>query len=71
MKAVLERAQNLDVKQGTVVRVVDEAGAVSGVETDIGVAISTRTVVDHLWNILAGSFACRRNSKPGGRMADA
>src|SRR3989442_9074466 len=34
MKAVLERAPNLDVKQGTVSRVIDEAGVVVGVETD-------------------------------------
>src|SRR5262249_17937271 len=45
MKAVLEEAQNLDVKQGTVSRVVVEAGRVIGVETDIGVAIAALTVV--------------------------
>src|SRR6516165_8618081 len=36
MKSILEQAQNLDVKQGTVSRVVLEAGAVAGVETDMG-----------------------------------
>src|SRR3954470_24314579 len=39
MKAILEAAQNLDVKQATVSRVIEEGGAVIGVETDIGVAI--------------------------------
>src|SRR5947199_4252035 len=45
MKAILERAGNLDVKQATVSRVLDEAGAVIGVEPDIGVAIGARAVV--------------------------
>src|SRR6266540_3504109 len=31
MKAILEEAQNLDVKQGTVSRIIDEAGSVIGV----------------------------------------
>src|SRR5215469_15009242 len=45
MKSILERAQNLDIKQGTAVRIIEEAGAVIGVETDIGVAIAARTLV--------------------------
>src|SRR6478736_16820 len=45
MKAVLEQAQNLDVKQGTVSRIIEETGGVAGVETDIGVAIIARSVV--------------------------
>src|SRR6516225_205935 len=40
MKSILEQAQNLDVKQGTVSRIICEAGAVAGVETDMDVAIS-------------------------------
>src|ERR1700751_3617239 len=39
MKEILERAQNLDIKQGTVSRVIDEAGSVIGVGTDMGLAI--------------------------------
>src|SRR5437764_14291113 len=42
MKAILERVQNLDVKQGTVSRIIDEAGVVVGVETEMGVAIGAR-----------------------------
>src|SRR6187200_2900238 len=45
MKAILEEVQNLDVKQGTVSRIIDKGGAVIGVETDMGVAIAARTVV--------------------------
>src|SRR5246127_1870535 len=51
MKAILERAQNLDVKQATVSRVIAECGAVAGLETDMGVAINARTIV-----ITSGTF---------------
>ena len=44
MKAILEQTQNLDVKQGTVSRVLDDAGAMIGVETDMGLAIAASTV---------------------------
>jgi tRNA uridine 5-carboxymethylaminomethyl modification enzyme len=70
MKAVLEQAQNLDVKQGTVSRVIDEAGAVIGVETDMGVAIAARSVVITSGTFLRGLLHVGENSKPGGRMAD-
>jgi tRNA uridine 5-carboxymethylaminomethyl modification enzyme len=70
MKAVLEQAQNLDVKQGTVSRVIGEAGAVSGLETDMGVAIAARSVVITSGTFLRGLLHVGENSKPGGRMAD-
>ena len=71
MKAILEEAQNLDVKQGTVSRIIHEAGAVIGVETDMGVAIAARTVVITSGTFLRGLLHVGENSKPGGRMADA
>ena len=71
MKAILEKAQNLDVKQGTVSRVIDEDRAVIGVETDMGVAIAARTVVITSGTFLRGLLHVGENSKPGGRMADA
>ena len=71
MKAILEETQNLDVKQGTVSRVIDEAGTVIGVETDLGVAIAARTVVITSGTFLRGLLHVGENSKPGGRMADA
>ena len=71
MKAILEEAENLDVKQGTVSRVIEEAGAVIGVETDMGVAIAARTVVITSGTFLRGLLHVGENSKPGGRMADA
>jgi tRNA uridine 5-carboxymethylaminomethyl modification enzyme len=71
MKAILEATENLDVKQGTVSRIIDEAGAVTGVETDMGVAIVARTVVITSGTFLRGLLHVGENSKPGGRMADA
>lgn len=71
MKAVLERAQNLDIKQGTVSRVIERAGRVVGVETDIGVAIAGRTVVITSGTFLRALLHVGVNTKPGGRMADA
>src|SRR5215510_4264868 len=42
MKAILEQTENLDVKQGTVSGIIEEAGRVVSVETDMGVAIAAR-----------------------------
>src|ERR1043166_2593380 len=71
MKAILEQAQNLDVKQGTVSRIIEENGGVAGVETDIGVAIAARTVVITSGTFLRGLLHVGENTQPGGRMADA
>jgi tRNA uridine 5-carboxymethylaminomethyl modification enzyme len=71
MKAILEQTQNLDVKQGTASRIIEETGAVIGVETDMGVAIAARTVVVTSGTFLRGLLHVGENSKPGGRMADA
>jgi tRNA uridine 5-carboxymethylaminomethyl modification enzyme len=70
MKAISEKAENLDVKQGTVSRVIEDAGAVIAVETDMGVAISARAVVITSGTFLRGLLHVGENSKPGGRMAD-
>src|SRR6201981_3999752 len=45
MKAILEEAQNLDVKQGTVSRVLLDYDKIVAVETDLGLTIATRSVV--------------------------
>src|SRR5437867_7172187 len=71
MKAILEQAQNLDVKQATASRIIAESGAVIGVETDMGVAIAAQTVIITSGTFLRGLLHVGENSKPGGRMADA
>src|SRR5256712_10581721 len=51
MKAILERADNLDVKQGTVSRILVASAAIIGVETDLGLTIQGHSVV-----ITSGTF---------------
>ena len=70
MKAILEKAENLDVKQGTVSRIIEKDGRVVGVETDMGVAIAARSVVMTSGTFLRGLLHIGETSKPGGRMAD-
>jgi len=71
MKAILERAENLDIKQATVSKIRTAVGKVSGVETDIGLSISGRSVVVTSGTFLRGLLHVGENSQPGGRMADA
>ena len=71
MKAVLERAANLDVKQANVTNLLVVDGAVSGVETDLGMAIRGRNVVITSGTFLRGLLHVGETTKPGGRMADA
>jgi tRNA uridine 5-carboxymethylaminomethyl modification enzyme len=71
MKAVLERAANLDLKQATVSNVLVKDGAVTGVETDLGLMILARSVIMTSGTFLRGLLYVGENSKPGGRMADA
>jgi len=70
MKALLERAPNLDIKQATVSSIVVKAGRVTGVETDMGVMIRTDAAVITSGTFLRGLLHVGENSKPGGRMAD-
>jgi tRNA uridine 5-carboxymethylaminomethyl modification enzyme len=71
MKATLESADNLDLKQGTVSRILVEDGKVGAVETDLGLIIATRSVVITSGTFLRGLLHVGEATKPGGRMADA
>ena len=70
MKALLERAANLTVHQGTVSSVGVKSGSVTGVETDIGVRIRSRAVVITSGTFLRGLLHVGEAQKAGGRMAD-
>ena len=70
LKAILERAPGLDVKQATVSRVVAPEGRARGVETDFGLTVSGETVIITAGTFLRGLLHVGENSKPGGRMAD-
>src|SRR4026209_1763468 len=71
MKAILESAENLDLKQGTVSRIVVEDGKVVAVETDLGLTIAARSVVVTSGTFLRGLLHVGEATKLGGRMADA
>ncbi|HWY50648.1 MAG TPA: tRNA uridine-5-carboxymethylaminomethyl(34) synthesis enzyme MnmG [Chthoniobacterales bacterium] len=71
MKAVLERAANLDLKQATVSRVLVANETVIGVETDLGLTIHGSSVVITSGTFLRGLLHIGETSRPGGRMADA
>ncbi len=70
MKAILEATKNLDLKQGTVSRVIVESGSVIGAETDMGLAIAARTVIITSGTFLRGLLHVGENTKAGGRMGD-
>ena len=71
MKAILERAANLDLKQATVSRILVENEVAVGVETDLGLTIQGQSVVITSGTFLRGLLHVGETSKPGGRMADA
>ncbi|HST29760.1 MAG TPA: tRNA uridine-5-carboxymethylaminomethyl(34) synthesis enzyme MnmG [Chthoniobacterales bacterium] len=70
MKAILERAAGLDLKQATVPRVLVADGKATGVETDLGLTITGESVIITAGTFLRGLLHIGENSKPGGRMAD-
>jgi len=71
MKAILESAENLDLKQGTVSRILVQDGEVVAVETDLGLTIPAQSVVITSGTFLRGLLHIGEATKVGGRMADA
>ena len=71
MKAVLERAPNLDIKQATVSQIlVDSQSRVAGVETDFGIRFNSAAVVVTSGTFLRGLLHVGNHTQPGGRLAD-
>jgi len=70
IKAILERTDNLDLEQATVSRIIVDGRGTIGVETDLGLRISARSVVITSGTFLRGLLHVGESSKPGGRMAD-
>jgi len=71
MKALLEGADNLDVKQATVSQVTVDDGRAVGVETDFGLRIAANAVIITSGTFLRGLLHLGESRKPGGRMGDA
>jgi len=70
-KATVESAENLEIIQAGVDRVIVDHGVVAGVATDLGVEIRACAVVITAGTFLRGLLHVGSNSKAGGRMADA
>jgi len=70
VKAILESTDNLDLKQGTVSRILVDDGRVVAVETDLGLRIAARSVVITSGTFLRGLLHVGEATRPGGRMAD-
>ena len=70
MKRVLERQNNLDVKQGNIERLILERGRVAGVESRFGFAVRSRSVVITAGTFLRGLLHVGDCQQSGGRMAD-
>src|ERR687888_1607067 len=66
MKAILESADNLDLKQGTASRILVEDNKIAGVETDLGLTIAARSVVVTSGTFLRGLLHLGKATKPGG-----
>src|SRR3954453_21538711 len=71
MKAVLERTENLEIKQATVSRALVDGDGATGVATDIGIDFSADAVVVTSGTFLRGLLHVGAHTQPGGRMADA
>src|SRR5437762_9494413 len=71
LKAILEEAENLDIKQATVSQILVNQGSVVGVETDLGMTIGTRSVIITSGTFLRGLLHLGQSRKSGGGMADA
>ena len=70
MKAVLERQDHLDVKQGVVDRLVVEDGIVTGVVTSIREAFMAKAVILTTGTFLRGLIHIGLKNFPAGRMGD-
>src|SRR4051812_37761698 len=71
MKAVLERAPGLRIRQATVSEILTGSnGKVTGVKTDLGIEFPAGAIVVTSGTFLRGLLHVGSHSKPGGRMAD-
>ena len=70
LKAVLEGQPRLDLKQGTVSRIVVAGDSVAGVETNLGIKFRASAVVVTTGTFMRGLLHVGLRSQTGGRMGD-
>jgi tRNA uridine 5-carboxymethylaminomethyl modification enzyme len=71
MKATLERQQGLEIKQGTVERLLIQDGRIVGVMTNLGFAYGARAVVVTTGTFLRGLIHVGLKNQAGGRGGEA
>jgi tRNA uridine 5-carboxymethylaminomethyl modification enzyme len=69
-KAILERQERLDLKQGNVTKILTEDGRVSGIETNLGLRVLGRAVVVTTGTFMRGLLHVGLQNQSGGRMGD-
>jgi len=69
-KAVCERQPNLHLKQGNVLRIIQKDDRANGVETNLGVHYSSRSVVITAGTFMRGLLHIGMEKQTGGRMGD-
>lgn len=70
LKAVLERQERLDLKQGQVSRVIVGGDGVAGIETNMGLTFRTRAVVVTTGTFMRGLLHVGLRTQTGGRLGD-
>jgi tRNA uridine 5-carboxymethylaminomethyl modification enzyme len=70
LKALLEAAPRLDLKQGNVTDMIVENDRIAGVETNLGVAFRGRAVVVTTGTFMRGVLHVGLRNQHGGRMGD-
>src|SRR6201996_5173389 len=69
-KAILERQERLDLKQGNVTKILTEDGRVCGVETNLGLRVLGKAVVVTTGTFMRGLLHVGLQNQSGGRMGD-
>jgi len=70
-KWVLEKQPRLDLLQGNVLRILEEGGKATGIETTLGLRIYSETVVITTGTFMRGLLHVGLQNQRGGRMGDA
>ena len=70
VKALLERAPRLDLKQGNAVRILIDDNGACGVESDFGFRVNAKAIIVTTGTFMRGLLHVGLQNKAGGRMGD-
>jgi len=70
LKAICERQEHLDVKQGNIAEILSKGDKVTGVSTQLGIIYLSRCVIITTGTFLQGLMHVGLRNTPGGRMGD-